>query len=67
MCVASEFFSHLPVQFVLTVVAKDGDGKAGVQGLYAGDGTACFLEACKLSQKLNIQVTAAAHELQAAS
>lgn len=51
----AEFFSHLPVQFVLTVVAKDADGKAGVQGLYAGDGTACFLEACKLSQKLNIQ------------
>eukprot|EP00658_Telonema_sp_P-2_P000768 TRINITY_DN10277_c0_g1_i1.p1 TRINITY_DN10277_c0_g1~~TRINITY_DN10277_c0_g1_i1.p1 ORF type:complete len:439 (-),score=120.02 TRINITY_DN10277_c0_g1_i1:141-1457(-) len=50
-----EFFSHLPVQFILTVVAKDEDGVAGVRGLFAGDGQDCFRRACSLSQKLNIQ------------
>jgi len=50
----AKFFSDLPVQFILTVVAKDQQGTPGIRGLYAGDGTACFRQACGLSQRLNI-------------
>ena len=54
---ASEHFTQgLPLLYVLTVVGKDRNGRLAVFGLFIGDDETCFLEAARLSQKLNINM-----------
>lgn len=51
---ASEHFAmHLPIVYVLTVVAKDDEGKLKVRGLYIGDDHECYFRAAELSLKVN--------------
>jgi nickel-dependent lactate racemase len=47
------FCPHLPVVYVLTVVAVDSSGSLAVRGLFIGDDSECFQRACDLSLKVN--------------
>ena len=54
---ASEHFTnHLPIVYVLTVVAKGADGKLQVRGLYIGDDTEAFQLAAALSLQVNFEM-----------
>ena len=53
---SDNFAGGLPVVYVLTVVAKDANGKLAVKGLYIGDDEECFREAAALSLKVNFQM-----------
>jgi len=54
---ASEHFAkHLPIVYVLTVLAKDASGRLAVRGLYVGDDAACFEKASELSFQVNFQL-----------
>lgn len=50
----TEFCSHLPVVFVLTVIGTGDDGNLALRGLYVGDGLECFERAAALSAQVNI-------------
>ncbi len=51
---ASEHFAkHLPIVYILTVVAKDENGKLKVRGLFIGDDHECYYRAAELSLKVN--------------
>ncbi len=51
---ASENFAqHLPIIYMLTVVAKDENGDLKVRGLYIGDDHECYYKAAELSLKVN--------------
>ncbi|MDX9846012.1 MAG: lactate racemase domain-containing protein [Tenuifilaceae bacterium] len=51
---ASEHFAqHLPIVYILTVVAKNDEGKLKVRGLYIGDDHECYFKAAELSLKVN--------------
>ena len=51
---STHFAGDLPVSYVLTVRAKDAEGRLVTRGLYAGDDEACFLRGAKLCQKVNV-------------
>lgn len=51
----SQFLSDLPVEFILTVVGKIND-KNQLQGIFCGAHEDTYLEACALSQKLNVDL-----------
>jgi len=53
---SSEFISHIPVVYVLTVVGKDEYGKLVVRGLYIGDDQEVFTMAAELSLKVNFNL-----------
>jgi nickel-dependent lactate racemase len=54
---ASEHFAkHLPIIYVLTVVARGDDGALKVRGLFIGDDTECFHRAAALSLKVNFEM-----------
>lgn len=54
---AGEHFArNLPVIYVLTVVASGRNGRPEIHGLFIGDDEECFLNACKLSLKLNFRL-----------
>jgi nickel-dependent lactate racemase len=54
---ASEHFAkHMPIIYVLTVVARGDDGKLKVRGLYIGDDMECFHLASALSLKVNFRM-----------
>jgi nickel-dependent lactate racemase len=54
---ASEHFAkHMPIIYVLTVIARGDDGKLKVRGLYIGDDMECFNLASALSLKVNFQM-----------
>jgi nickel-dependent lactate racemase len=54
---ASERYArHLPIVYVLTVVAKDGNGDLAIRGLFIGDDVECFLRAAALSAEVNLQL-----------
>jgi nickel-dependent lactate racemase len=54
---ASEHFTnHLPIVYVLTVVAKGTDGKLQVRGLYIGDDVEAFHQAAALSLQVNFEM-----------
>jgi len=54
---ASEHFTnHLPIVYVLTVVAKGADGKLQIRGLYIGNDTEAFHLAAALSLEVNFQM-----------
>ncbi len=54
---ASEHFaSHLPIVYVLTVVAPGASGGLEVKGLFVGDDRECFEQAAELSLEVNFQM-----------
>ena len=54
---ASEHFCrHLPIVYLLTVVAPDADGQLALRGLFVGDDHECFELAAQLSVEVNFQV-----------
>jgi nickel-dependent lactate racemase len=53
---SDHFVKHLPIIYVLTVVAQDADGQLKVRGLYIGDDIECFNLAAQLSLKVNFQM-----------
>jgi nickel-dependent lactate racemase len=50
---SEHFAQHLPVVYVLTVVARDASGKLCVRGLFVGDDSSCFQQAAALSLQVN--------------
>jgi len=50
------FCGHLPLVFVLTVIAPRDDGSLAVRGLYIGDDEDCFLQAAGLSVEVNFTI-----------
>ncbi len=54
---ASEHFAqHMPVVYILTVVAPDKQGVPVTKGLFIGDDEECFLRAAELSLKVNFTI-----------
>jgi len=50
---SSHFIPHLPVIYILTVIAKDNNGNLVTRGLYIGDDEESFNLAAELSLKVN--------------
>jgi nickel-dependent lactate racemase len=50
------FARHLPIVYVLTVVAKNARGEVVVRGLFVGDDLECFHMAADLSVRVNLQL-----------
>lgn len=50
---ANRFLKHLPIVYVLTVVAAKEAGGLATRGLFIGDDEECFRKACALSLKVN--------------
>jgi nickel-dependent lactate racemase len=50
---SEKFTSHLPIVYVLTVVATGPDGSLHTKGLFVGDDNECFELAAQLSLKVN--------------
>jgi nickel-dependent lactate racemase len=54
---ASErFLGHLPIVYVITVVAGSSDGRLAVRGIFIGDDAECFHRAAALSLLVNFEV-----------
>ena len=51
---SKHFLRGRPIVYVLTVVARDEEGRLVTRGLFIGDDEECFLKASQLSVKLNI-------------
>ncbi|MGO9097165.1 MAG: lactate racemase domain-containing protein [Bryobacteraceae bacterium] len=50
---SDNFARHLPIVYVLTVVAKNERNELAVRGLFVGDDAECFERAAELSLKVN--------------
>jgi nickel-dependent lactate racemase len=50
---AGQFLKHLPIVYVLTVVATNKEGRPTARGLFIGDDIECFHKAADLALKLN--------------
>jgi nickel-dependent lactate racemase len=60
---ASEnFCDHLPIVYILTVVASDDTGRLVLRGLFVGDDRECFEQAAKLSVQVNVNILEEAPE-----
>ena len=53
---SDHFLSHLPIVYVLTVVARRPEGGLAVRGLFIGDDSECFQLAAELSLKVNFEI-----------
>jgi nickel-dependent lactate racemase len=53
---SDRFLRHLPIVYVLTVVARRADGGLALRGLFIGDDSECFHLAAELSLKVNFEV-----------
>ncbi len=53
---SDHFLRHLPIVYVLTVVARRADGGLAVRGLFIGDEAECFHLAAELSLKVNFEI-----------
>lgn len=53
---AERFLPHLPIVYVLTVIAREADGQPQMQGLFVGDDIECFQRAAALSVRVNFDV-----------
>ena len=53
---SDHFLQHLPIIYVLTVVARREDGGLAVRGLFIGDDSECFHLAAELSLKVNFEL-----------
>jgi nickel-dependent lactate racemase len=50
---ADRFLSHLPIVYVLTVVASNEEGRVVTRGLFIGDDIECFHKASELALRVN--------------
>lgn len=50
------FLRHLPVIYVLTVVARNSDGRIVTRGLFIGDDIECFQNAADLALRVNFEM-----------
>ncbi len=50
------FLKSIPIVYVLTVVARNEQGKLVVRGLFVGDDVVCFERASALSARVNVQI-----------
>jgi nickel-dependent lactate racemase len=53
---AERLARHLPIVYLLTVRARDGEGKLVTRGLFAGDDLACFHAGAELCRQVNLDV-----------
>ena len=53
---SDRFLRHLPIVYVLTVVARRAEGGLAVRGLFVGDDSECFHLASELSLKVNFEI-----------
>ena len=53
---SDRFLGHLPIVYVLTVVAFRAHGGLAVRGLFIGDDAECFYLAADLSLKVNFEI-----------
>lgn len=53
---AERFLRHLPIVYVLTVIARTADGELAVRGLFIGDDAECFHRAAELSLQVNFEI-----------
>ena len=53
---SQHFATHLPIIYVLTVVAKNASGELVVKGLFIGDDAKCFEMAADLSLQVNFEM-----------
>lgn len=53
---SDHFAKHLPIIYILTVVAKDNTGRLVVRGLFIGDDVECFNRAAELSLEVNFEL-----------
>jgi len=53
---AEHFLRHLPIVYVLTVVARTMSGSLAVRGLFIGDDLECFERAAELSLQVNFEI-----------
>jgi nickel-dependent lactate racemase len=53
---SDHFLQHLPIVYVLTVVARRAAGGLAVRGLFIGDDSECFHLAAELSVQVNFEV-----------
>ncbi|MGA2558624.1 MAG: lactate racemase domain-containing protein [Terracidiphilus sp.] len=53
---ADRFLRHLPIVYVLTVVARRAAGGLAVRGLFIGDDLECFHRAAELSLQVNFEM-----------
>ena len=53
---SDHFLRHLPIVYVLTVVARRANGGLAVRGLFIGDDSECFHMAAELSLKVNFEI-----------
>lgn len=51
-----EFLRGIPIVYVLTVIAQDGNGRSAPCGLFIGDDTECFERAAELSLRVNFDL-----------
>jgi nickel-dependent lactate racemase len=50
------FLQHLPLIYVLTVVARNSDGRIVTRGLFVGDDIECFHNAAELALRVNFEM-----------
>jgi nickel-dependent lactate racemase len=53
---ADHLARHLPIVYLLTVRARDAQGRLVTRGLYAGDDTACFRRGAELCRRVNLDL-----------
>ncbi len=53
---SDHFLRHLPIVYVLTVVARRAEGGLAVRGLFIGDDSECFHLAAELSLRVNFEM-----------
>ncbi len=53
---SDRFLRHLPILYVLTVVARRAAGGLAVRGLFIGDDSECFHQAAELSLQVNFEM-----------
>jgi nickel-dependent lactate racemase len=53
---SDRFLRHLPIIYVLTVVARRAAGGLAVRGLFIGDDSECFHRAAELSLQVNFEM-----------
>jgi nickel-dependent lactate racemase len=53
---SDHFLRHLPIVYVLTVVARRAEGGLAARGLFIGDDAECFHLAAELSLKVNFEM-----------
>ncbi|WP_017446599.1 lactate racemase domain-containing protein [Gayadomonas joobiniege] len=50
-----QYLRHLPIEFILTVLGSKND-KLALQGVFCGNQADTYTQACKLSQRLNLNL-----------